>query len=85
MYKKYNIYINKLADFESEKALKQIENKEEIINIDRDNYLGIITIALFELKLPVKSDWSYELMKTSPNRYYGSIETNDLVICAHQY
>jgi len=31
------------------------------------------------------SDWDYVKMKKSPCRYYGSIFTNDLVICAHSY
>jgi len=31
------------------------------------------------------SDWDYNKMKISPCRYYGSIITNDLVICAHSY
>ena len=31
------------------------------------------------------SDWSYKKMKISPGVYYGEIETNDLVICAHSY
>ena len=31
------------------------------------------------------SDWSYEGLNLSPCRYSGSVETDDLVIAAHNY
>ena len=48
-------------------------------------YIGYLTIPDLSLKLPVMSDWSYEGLNLSPCRYSGSVETNDLVIAAHNY
>jgi len=55
------------------------------INIVGNNYIGIITIPTLNLQLPIISDWDYNKMKISPCRYYGSLLTDDLVICAHAY
>ena len=49
------------------------------------SYIGYLTIPDLSLKLPVMSDWSYEGLNLSPCRYSGSVETNDLVIAAHNY
>lgn len=49
------------------------------------SYTGYLTIPDLSLKLPVMSDWSYERLNLSPCRYSGSVETNDLVIAAHNY
>lgn len=49
------------------------------------SFIGYLTIPDLSLKLPVMADWSYEGLKISPCRYSGSVETNDLVIAAHNY
>lgn len=62
------------------------ENKEmETTNVLGYNYLGTITIPTLNLELPVLSEYNYELLNIAPCRYYGSIYTNDLIICAHSY
>lgn len=93
----YNNYINKRAFTESHKVYQKIQNRvieeesivtdEEmrVVNIDGNDYIGTINIPTLSLELPVMADWDYKKMKTAPCRYYGSIETNDLVICAHGY
>ena len=93
----YNNYINNQAAKESKKVYEKLQNinKEEVIalatdevktvNIDGDNYIGTISIPLLNLQLPIIADWDYKKMKKSPCRYYGSIATDDLVICAHSY
>ncbi len=48
-------------------------------------YIGLLEIPDLGLKLPVQKEWSYSNMKTSPCRYEGSIYTNDMVICGHNY
>ena len=35
--------------------------------------------------LPVMSEWSYPGLKIAPGRYAGSVFTDDLVICGHNY
>lgn len=82
----YNSYEDKKAGIESKKVVEQIQdNPVESIKIDDNEYIGIINIPTLDLELLVMSDWSYEKMKISPVRYYGSFETDDLVICAHSY
>lgn len=91
----YNKYLDKRAGEKSKEIIDIIQNnilKPEISNIDNNlisidgnEYIGILTIPTLELELPIMSDWSYKKMKISPCRYYGSIETDDLVICAHSY
>lgn len=53
--------------------------------IDGYEYIGYITIPDLNLELPVMSDWDYTRMKLSPCRYSGSVQTNDMVIAAHNY
>lgn len=48
-------------------------------------FIGILTIPKLELELPVRFDWSEELLKTAPCRFSGSMEEGDLVIMAHNY
>ncbi len=92
-----NIYIdNKAGELSNEvveKIHKELEeitinpesNKKETLKIDGNEYLGIISIPSLNLELPVMNDWSYKKMRISPGKYYGDLESNDLVICAHAY
>lgn len=91
------IVINKYEDYEagilSDNVISKIEeniitiNKEEekTLEIDGNNYLGIIEIPRLNLRLPVMSEFSYDKLRISPCIYYGSITNNDLIICAHSY
>ena len=47
--------------------------------------MGFLSLPTLELELPVMADWSEAKLKLSPCRYYGSVNGNDLVICAHNY
>ena len=53
--------------------------------VDDTRYLGILEIPSLELSLPVRENWDYDSLKTSPCRYSGSYKTGDFVICAHNY
>ena len=60
----------------------------ESVNLDEINGykpIAIIEIPSINLKLPVISTFDYDRLKIAPCIYYGSIETNDLVICGHSY
>ena len=72
---------------DKEPSVEQMTNKTEMdkITIDGYDYIGSIEIPTLGLELPIMNDWSYNKMKLAPCRYYGSIFTNDLVICAHAY
>lgn len=66
-----------------------IENKQEkemsTININGYDYIGSIIIPTLDLELPVMSEYDNTRLNIAPCRYYGSIYTNDLIICAHSY
>lgn len=47
--------------------------------------IGILSIPVLELELPVLTDWSYEKLKNAPCLYYGSYYESDFVIAAHNY
>lgn len=53
--------------------------------IDGVEYIGVLSIPDIGIALPVKSEWSYVGLRTSPCRFVGSAYKNDLVICAHNY
>lgn len=55
------------------------------LELDGEIYIGYLTIPSLDLELPVMREWDYAKLKISPCRYYGSVETDDLVICGHNY
>lgn len=66
------------------------ENEElpqEMITTKVDGYdcIGILSIPVLELELPVLTDWSYEKLKVAPCIYYGTYFEKDFVIAAHNY
>lgn len=86
----YNNYVDNRAGQKSQEILTAIENSleknnENTITINGAEYFGIIEIPAINIKLPIMSNWNDNHLKISPCIYYGSIETNDLVICAHSY
>ena len=61
------------------------EKINKTINVEGYDYIGTISIPKLNLELPVMSEYDYDRLKIAPCRYYGSIYTNDLIICAHSY
>lgn len=53
--------------------------------VEREAYMGILSIPGLSLILPVNTEWSYSKLRTSPCRYSGDVEHNDFVIAAHSY
>lgn len=53
--------------------------------LDDAVYIGLLEIPDLGLKLPIQKQWSYSNMKISPCRYEGSVYTNNMVICGHNY
>ena len=47
--------------------------------------IGVLSIPVLELELPVLTDWNYEKLKDAPCHYYGSCYEPDFVIAAHNY
>ena len=74
----------------TEEITQQIDNEinaitKKTINVEGYDYISTITIPTLNLELPVMSEYDYDRLKIAPCRYYGSIHTNDLIICAHSY
>ena len=78
-----------IDDNKNEEIVTNISNLtkqgEEVISIKGNDYIGIIEIPTLNLKLPIMSEFTYDKLKIAPCRYFGSILTNDLVICGHSY
>ena len=64
------------SDFDRELPVREI---------DGHRYIGMVSIPVIDMALPVQEDWSPALLKTSPCRYMGSPYRGDLIICAHNY
>ena len=64
------------------------ENSPGIMPIAQYNgydCIGILSIPVLELELPVLSGWSYEQLRLAPCQYYGNCYNTDFVIAAHNY
>ena len=57
----------------------------EALVIDGVEYIGVLSIPVLNLSLPVDMTWSYPKLKNSPCRYSGNLYENTLVIAAHNY
>ena len=47
--------------------------------------VGVLSVPVLELELPVLTDWSYAKLKKAPCLYYGTCYEADFVIAAHNY
>lgn len=56
-----------------------------VVNIEGEEYIGLLEIPALDLKLPVMNEWNYARLKKSPCRYTGTAYQNNLVISAHNY
>lgn len=64
---------------------KEAISDDEILELDGQIYMGLITFPALELQLPVQMEWSYPNLKTSPCRMQGSPSQGNLVIMGHNY
>lgn len=55
------------------------------VTIDGQDYIGVLSIPVLNLQLPVQMEWSYPNLRISPCRMTGAPWTDDLVILAHNY
>ena len=55
------------------------------VPVGRYSSIGVLSIPVLELELPVLTDWSYEKLRSAPCHYYGSCYETDFVIAAHNY
>ncbi len=55
------------------------------LEMDGQNYIGILSIPALELNLPIIGEWSYPNLKIAPCRYKGSVYLNNMILMAHNY
>ena len=73
--------------YEDVARLPETAEPTEMPTVKADGYdcIGILSVPVLELELPVLTDWSYAKLQKAPCRYYGSCYETDFVIAAHNY
>ena len=61
------------------------QTNKPAVEVDEYECIGILSIPVLDLELPVLNDWSYAKLKKAPCLYYGSCYEKDFVIAAHNY
>lgn len=70
---------------EPETVSQPLDGKMPEVWVDGYASVGILSIPVLELELPVLSEWSYEKLRKAPCQYYGTCYDTDFVIAAHNY
>ena len=70
---------------ESVEILEDIPKEMLTTQVDGYDCIGVLSIPVLELELPVLTDWSYAKLKIAPCHYFGSYYEKDFVIAAHNY
>ena len=70
---------------ESEEISIDIPQEMLATQVDGYDCIGVLSIPVLELELPVLTDWSYAKLKIAPCHYFGSYYEKDFVIAAHNY
>jgi len=89
----YNHIENVNAGRATEEIVSQLRQKisdentqgMKVVEIDGYEYIGYLTIPSLNLEMAVMAQWDYDRLKISPCLYYGSVETDNMVIAAHNY
>lgn len=71
---------------ESTEALSPpLDPEMPVVTLDGYEYVGYVEIPTLGLKLPVMAEWDYTRLRIAPCRQFGSSQTDNLVIAAHNY
>ncbi len=70
---------------ESQDTEQTEESEDHSVRYSGENLYGVLSVPTLNLVLPVQKDWSYPKLRQTPCRYYGSVEDENLVVCAHNY
>lgn len=55
------------------------------VQVDGYECIGVLSIPVLDLELPVLTDWNSAKLKKAPCHYYGSYREKNFVIAAHNY
>lgn len=64
---------------------EKIPTEMATVEVDGSACIGILSVPVLNLELPVLTDWSYAKLKKAPCHYYGTYYEKDFVIAAHNY
>ena len=64
---------------------EKIPTEMATVKVDGYDCIGILSVPVLDLELPVLTDWSYAKLKKAPCHYYGTYYEKDFVIAAHNY
>ena len=64
---------------------EKIPTEMATVKVDGYDCIGILSVPVLNLELPVLTDWSYAKLKRAPCHYYGTYYETDFVIAAHNY
>ena len=84
-YKDYRAKVSSGVILEELKNIESSDTNTNIAMIDGYGFIGVITIPSIDLELPIMDKFDYVRLEKAPTLYYGSLENNDAVICAHSY
>lgn len=56
-----------------------------VVKINGQDCVGVLTIPAIHYERPVFATWSYPLLELGACRFYGSVYTDNLIVCAHNY
>lgn len=90
----YNIIEDNNAGKQANSILEKLDHQQNdqdktenqtVIIVEGDAFCGKVIIEKLGVELPVYNEWSYKKLKTAPCRYTGGIDTNNIIIAAHNY
>ena len=63
------------------------ESSKEMLTTKVNGYdcIGVLSVPVLDIELPVLTDWSYAKLKVAPCLYYGNYYEPNFVIAAHNY
>lgn len=64
---------------------EKIPTEMATVKVDGYDCIGVLSVPVLDLELPVLTDWSYAKLKKAPCHYYGTYYEKDFVIAAHNY
>ena len=65
--------------------MEKMPTEMATVKVDGYDCIGILSVPVLDLELPVLADWSYTKLKIAPCHYFGSYYEKDFVIAAHNY
>jgi sortase A len=66
-------------------AIEAVRKHMPVVEVDGNDCIGYLTVPAADLKMPVFNTFTYYKLNIAPCRYYGSLETDDLVIAGHNF